>query len=252
MYKNFQVISVIFFVWITVGCITPKRDGPVIPDGAFPGIAFVELFTSEGCSSCPPADAVIARLLAKKQDRVFILAYHVDYWNRLGWKDPFSSAEFSKRQNDYASSLQLQSIYTPQVIVNGTTEFVGSDEGKLIAAVKQNLAGTSAISIDVDIKKTGDHLELAYKLKGDHIDNQLLNVALLQNEATTSVKKGENAGKTLPHVNIVRTLKSIIAKNSGVVTMDIAGDLAGNELQLIAFTQATGNGRVSGATQKSL
>src|ERR1700749_4297588 len=79
------------------------------------GVAVVELFTSEGCSSCPPADELVARIQKEDKDKqVYILAFHVDYWNRLGWKDVFSSADFSKRQNEYANWLNLQSVYTPQ------------------------------------------------------------------------------------------------------------------------------------------
>src|ERR1700743_69163 len=89
------------------------------------GIAVIELFTSEGCSSCPPADELVAKIQKENKDKpVYILAYHVDYWDRLGWKDSFSNADFTKRQNSYAKVLRLQSVYTPQIIVNGKTEFV--------------------------------------------------------------------------------------------------------------------------------
>src|ERR1700712_5296387 len=89
------------------------------------GFAVIELFTSEGCSSCPPADAVIAKVEKESADKpIYILAFHVDYWNRLGWKDVFSSAAYSARQNQYAQWLNLSSVYTPQVVVNGRTEFV--------------------------------------------------------------------------------------------------------------------------------
>src|SRR5476649_2001101 len=94
------------------------------------GFAVIELFTSEGCSSCPPADALVAKVQKESADKpVYILAFHVDYWNRLGWKDAFSSAEYSYRQSQYARWLKLSSVYTPQIVVNGHTEFVGSEEG---------------------------------------------------------------------------------------------------------------------------
>src|SRR5882757_10188754 len=92
------------------------------------GFAVVELFTSEGCSSCPSADALVAAVQKENKDQpVYILAFHVDYWDRLGWKDAFSDAAYSDRQRAYASWLRLSSIYTPQVVVNGRKEFVGSD-----------------------------------------------------------------------------------------------------------------------------
>src|ERR1700744_6104626 len=113
------------------GAFINKRKVPVTDAGK--GFAVIELFTSEGCSSCPPADALVARVQKESNDKpVYILAFHVDYWNRLGWKDVFSSAEYSERQNQYARWLKLSSVYTPQIVVNGRTEFVGSEEANLL------------------------------------------------------------------------------------------------------------------------
>src|ERR1700748_300945 len=104
------------------------------------GFAVVELFTSEGCSSCPPADAVVAKLQKESAGKpIYILAYHVDYWNHLGWKDVFSDADYSKRQRDYAKTLNISSVYTPQIVVNGKTELVGSEEEALHNAIKSAL-----------------------------------------------------------------------------------------------------------------
>ncbi|MEL7087271.1 MAG: DUF1223 domain-containing protein, partial [Planctomycetota bacterium] len=107
----------------------PSADeGAAIPIHNTP-FAVVELFTSEGCSSCPPAEAVLNRLdrdARQGHQRIFTLAFHVDYWNRLGWTDPFSDRAYSDRQRDYAVTLRERSIYTPQMVVNGTTGFVGS------------------------------------------------------------------------------------------------------------------------------
>ena len=100
-----------------------------------------QLFTSECCSSCPPADQLVAKIQKEVKDRpVYILAYHVDYWNRQGWKDAFSSADYTKRQQDYASYLHIQSVYTPQIVVNGRTEFVGSGRSDVLrGAITGNL-----------------------------------------------------------------------------------------------------------------
>jgi len=97
----------------------------------FEPVAVVELFTSEGCSSCPPADRILSRLTAETQRdhrRIYTLSFHVDYWDRLGWRDPYSSSANSDRQRQYAELMKLQSVYTPQMIVNGRIEFVGSDQ----------------------------------------------------------------------------------------------------------------------------
>src|SRR4051812_28119465 len=93
--------------------------------------AVIELFTSEGCSSCPAADALVAKIAAENHPGVIFLSYHVDYWNRLGWQDVFSDARFTKRQAAYGDHFKLNSVYTPQIVVNGEKQFVGSDEHKL-------------------------------------------------------------------------------------------------------------------------
>src|ERR1700730_14813133 len=119
--------------------------------GPAKGFAVVELFTSEGCSSCPPADELVARIQKENNDQpVYILAFHVDYWNNLGWKDSFSSSAFSKRQNQYADWLNLRSVYTPQVILNGRKEFVGSDEGLLRNAIKAGLQKVSPAQVTLN------------------------------------------------------------------------------------------------------
>ncbi len=97
--------------------------------------AVVELFTSEGCSSCPPADKLVSEIVSEKHDNIYVLTYHVDYWNRLGWKDVFSKSEWSARQQYYAAMLGLEGVYTPQIVVNGKQEFVGSNESKLRNAI---------------------------------------------------------------------------------------------------------------------
>src|ERR1700761_8258700 len=138
-----------FRIFITVACLglalMVTQAFKIIKDkttvkAAEKGFAVIELFTSEGCSSCPPADALVARVQKESNGKpVYILAFHVDYWNRLGWKDVFSSAEYSERQSEYAKYLKLESVYTPQVIVNGKKEFVGSEESTLQNSVSAAL-----------------------------------------------------------------------------------------------------------------
>src|SRR5664279_1257987 len=113
------------------------------------GFAILELFTSEGCSSCPAAEDVFAEIARENNKDVYILEFHVDYWDNLGWKDPFSNAVYSDRQRQYARFLALQSIYTPQAIVNGSTELVGSDKARLQKIIEEELnkKGPSNINI---------------------------------------------------------------------------------------------------------
>lgn len=212
------------------------------------GLAVVELFTSEGCSSCPSADRTVAALRNKKMEDVYILAYHVDYWDRLGWKDRFSSPEYSQRQRKYASALNLNTVYTPQVIVNGSTEFVGSDGNKLASAIQNNLATETGNSLSVTFEKKDNEIRISYAVSGN--EEVLLNLAIVQPEATTEVKRGENGGKTLHHVNIVRVLKTITARGSGNTSLAIPRELADIPLSLVSFTQDKKTMRVLAGGQK--
>ncbi|MDF2431558.1 MAG: hypothetical protein JWP44_1189, partial [Mucilaginibacter sp.] len=128
------------------------------------GFAVIELFTSEGCSSCPPADELVAKIEKESKDKpVYILAYHVDYWNRLGWRDVFSSANFSKRQHEYADYLHLQSVYTPQIVVNGKSEFVGSEESTLRKAITASLQKAPAAQLTLTVSNTDNNREANVK-----------------------------------------------------------------------------------------
>ncbi|MFA6245441.1 MAG: DUF1223 domain-containing protein [Mucilaginibacter sp.] len=215
------------------------------------GFAVIELFTSEGCSSCPSADALVARVEKEVTDKpVYILAYHVDYWNRLGWKDVFSSAEYSARQNQYADWLNLSSVYTPQIVVNGRKEFVGSDESTLRNAIKSDLeiASKSELALN-DIKVNGDNATVHYTTGA--VNNSVLIVALVQKNATTKVQRGENGGRTLSHVQIVTRLKSIALNNSKDGTENISLPQGFDPLkwELIGFVQNKANGQITGATK---
>ena len=229
---------------------------------AGPGFAVVELFTSEGCSSCPPADDLVARVQKEDKDRpVYLLAFHVDYWNRLGWKDVFSSSAYSDRQRQYASWLKLQSVYTPQVVVNGTKEFVGSDASALRSTIEKDLQGQAApaplsnsnvkLSIS-NLKKEGDKLAWSWQTEGSKKGLSLV-VALVQHSATTQVRSGENGGHTLSHVQIVRNFESasVNGKNSGVGHMDWPRDIKPGEAEVIAFLQNDDNGEIVAATRSN-
>ena len=245
-YLSFSLIGIALII-ITIAFIPVKKT---MHSTVRKGFAVVELFTSEGCSSCPAADETVARLLSKKIENVYILAYHVDYWNRLGWKDPFSKAEYSQRQNQYAAKFELNSVYTPQVIVNGAAEFVGSDEDKLTNSVENNLGKQPAQNISISTTRNNNTVTINYDI--DATESVLLNLALVQPEATTSVKRGENGGRTLHHVNVVRALKTIDATGKGSLTMELPNELAGVTLQLIAYTQSKKNFEILGADKKPI
>jgi hypothetical protein len=161
-----------------------------------PGTVVVELFQSQGCSSCPPANAAL-NAIADRGD-VIALSYAVTYWDRLGWKDRFADPAFTQRQYDYKAALKANSVYTPQVVLNGTRAIVGNGQGELARAV----AVTDPVSSGPSIAVAGDQIEIgAGKGKASiwliRYDPRFQNVA---------IGAGENKGRTLPHRNIVRQL----------------------------------------------
>jgi hypothetical protein len=217
------------------------------------GFAVVELFTSEGCSSCPPADELVAKIQSESKDvPVYILAFHVDYWNRLGWKDVFSSAEYSNRQRDYANYLNLQSVYTPQIVVNGKTEFVGSQEGTLRSAIKSGLQKNANVQLNISYTKPVNNSgEIKYSVNGNSTNSVLL-LAFVQKKATTKVERGENGGQTLSHVQIVRKLQTInLNDKAGKSMVNYPAGFDTTTWEIIGLVQNTNNGEIISATKAS-
>jgi hypothetical protein len=220
-------------------------------NGEKKGFAFIELFTSEGCSSCPPADALVAKIQKESKDKsVYILAFHVDYWNQLGWKDVFSSADYSKRQRDYDSYLHLQSVYTPQIVVNGKTEFIGSEEPTLRNAIKTNLQKVPETQLSLTVLMANQS-QATIKYNTDEEDKKtVLFIAVLQKNAQTKVERGENAGHTLSHVQVVRKLqKASLNGNSGEIKVALPKGFDTQNWEIIGFLQNTSNGAITGASK---
>ncbi len=203
-----------------------------------PAPVLVELFTSEGCSDCPPAD----RLLERLDGQVVVLSEHVDYWNQLGWKDPFSSALFSRRQEAYCSQLTPKGPYTPQMIVDGETEFVGSDAGRAAAAIAKASRRPKA---EVKLTRTAAGLQVEVASPPDGGDVWL---ALADNRDSSDVGAGENRGHRLEHVAVVRSLRKIgLVKRGGAFNYLLEMPAAGAPERVVVFVQQPGQGRVSGA-----
>ena len=219
----------------------------------------VELFTSEGCSDCPPADALLERLDRSQPVRgveLIALSEHVDYWNDIGWRDPYSLHEYSERQGAYAGHFRIGSVYTPQMVVDGHFEFVGSDERGAIAAI-EDAAKTAKVPVSI----SSIHLE-AGNVVNLHVDaGQLLSssaassadvlIATADESDESHVSRGENAGRTLKHIAVLRTLTRIgTVDQSGEFSKDVRIHInrgnAGN-LRVIAIVQEAPIGRVLGA-----
>lgn len=163
--------------------------------------AVVELFTSEGCSSCPPAEQYVGEL-AQRPD-VLALSFHVDYWDELGWRDRFGLASAVARQRAYAKALRLSSVYTPEVIIDGRSDFVGSDRGSIRRALAENRNGV-AVSLSV---RDGEVLvDLGEQ---ENIAPSDIVLVAYQRTAISSIGRGENAGRTIKEFNIVRDFRSL-------------------------------------------
>jgi hypothetical protein len=172
----------------------------------------VELFTSEGCSSCPPADRVLAQLEKEQPNsdaEIITLEMHVDYWNYLGWKDEFSLAHFGERQGGYASHFGLDSNYTPQMVVDGQKEFVGSNYKNATNAIAEAVKNEKA---PVEISAETLTGKINFKIKSTDIakhDESYIWLVITEDNLTNSVSRGENAGRTLSHTSVVREMKLI-------------------------------------------
>lgn len=169
-------------------------------------VVLVELFTSEGCSSCPPADALLAQLSARRD--VLALSFHVTYWDRLGWRDPFSAETFTRRQGAYAHAFKLESLYTPQMVVDGRRQFVGSNRTAAADAIRDALARPPGAELSVSTRAAGTSIDATVHVHGATPDAVLF-VAWTDAERTSAPDRGENGGAHLRHVDVVRALERV-------------------------------------------
>jgi hypothetical protein len=236
-----------------------------------PAAVLVELFTSEGCSSCPPADELLASLDRAQPiagAHIITLSEHVDYWNRLGWADPYSSARFSARQSQYARRFKKDDVYTPQMVVDGRAEFVGSNAARarqeiaeaarradkatvtLTVAHRAGVTGRGEIAVQVRIENTP-------AISTDETADVLL--AIAESELRSDVSRGENSGRSLSHASVVRRLSQIgsIASNSGgsftaSSQVRIEKEWKRENLKAVVFVQERSSRRVIGVASVKL
>jgi len=247
------MILPVFLLWFCTSSTTAinknkmgKKDSTIKINPENKNIAVLELFTSQGCSSCPPADKLLGTYAAKKN--VIPLSFHVDYWDRLGWKDPFSSKDYSERQYMYASALKSE-VYTPQLIINGLQEMIGSDVNKIDAALQKVSSETPDAMLSVKkVEANNGKVNISFYLSGD-INNFLLNIAVLENKTTTPVKAGENGGVMLTDYNVVRDFATIKKFNEGEnnLSIDIPVSLAPGNRTLALYLQQKDSYKISAA-----
>ncbi|WP_394749434.1 DUF1223 domain-containing protein [Spongiimicrobium salis] len=199
----------------------------------------LELFTSQGCSSCPSADVLLNKVKKQYKEEVYALSYHVDYWNYIGWEDPFSKAAYTNKQRNYNIKFRSRSNYTPQLVVNGQEHFVGSSSSKMynrINAYKKKKA-SNKISLK-NVKTSAKTVQFDYDILGD-ISGKNIKAVLVLDERTTQVKRGENRNRTLTNSNIVVAEKySSISTNNGSASIEIPNIVRPNEaIQLMVFVE---------------
>lgn len=239
------MMSRTFSYLLTIALLVGGLDSVATADETATSAApvVVELFTSQGCNSCPPADAFLGEL-AQRPDLI-ALSLHIDYWNYIGWKDPFSSPEATQRQRDYAGSLGLSSVYTPQMVIDGSFDAVGSNRAKVneaIAAASQR----AKIPVAIATSPTGGWLATIPAAEVDQPATVWL--ALYDREHVTPVRRGENSGKTLTNYNIVRELRRI-GRWDGT-KLDLPLDIGATDLTDRGFAvivQAGATGAILGA-----
>jgi len=210
-------------------------------------LTVVELFTSQGCSSCPPADELLGEL-AERED-VLALSMHVDYWDYIGWKDPFASPETTGRQRDYARQFGLRYVYTPQMIVHGTTQVTGSDRTQVLDHIARAPARDQ---IDVDMRRDGADAIVVTVGEGRGTAAAVW-LVMVDRSHVTQVLSGENRGTEMNNYNVVRKLKRIGTWDGKAMTIPVPMPDDGNTGDLCAvFVQAGTTGPILGAARLDL
>jgi hypothetical protein len=261
-----SVLAVVATGSLIAGLIALRAQTPAHPtptsQRSQPRAVLVELFTSEGCSSCPPADALLRSIEGKYTESgqlIVGISEHVTYWNQLGWSDPFSDQAYTNRQNAYGTRFGLESVYTPQMVINGQEQIVGSDRDGLLRAVQKE---NHSPQLDVHIASAslnGNVLTVDFSMDGEVPGKGVDVFAVLAEDLTTSnVLRGENGGRTLSHVAVARTITRVASFETAserAVHIPLAASVLvphSEGRHLILFAQAAGLGQVLGVDTKPL
>lgn len=223
--------ALLSFVGLLQASQVTAQNGPVV----------IELYTSQGCSSCPPADAMLHDLAAR--DDVIALALHVDYWDYIGWKDIFGRPENTQRQHSYARAQNESHVYTPQMVFNGQDHVVGSRPMQVMDAMQEHLARGQIF--DVSLQRSGERLTIRSDAgqRGDYV----VQLVRYTPSASVDIRRGENAGRTIEYANIV-TDWTYIERWDGRRDLNLAVNVSGDD-PIVVLVQQTGHGPIVGAAQ---
>jgi hypothetical protein len=239
------------------------EQAPAQPAGEKTAV-IIELFTSEGCSSCPPADVLLSQLEEKQPVagvEIIALSEHVDYWNRLGWADPYSSALFSQRQSEYSQAFGLRDIYTPQMVVDGRVEFVGSQSHRARQVIGEALKTPKAkLRLMLDYKAQAGGIPVSVGLENlppvSNGDSAELLLVIAENNLHSNVSRGENSGRKLAHTAVVRQLRNLgrveSAKQNFTATLALEKGWNPQHLKVVAFVQERQSRLILGAASLKL
>jgi len=257
-----EIVTGVAAVLIVTGSVRssePAANSPVATKK--PKVVLVELFTSEGCSSCPPADALLRELNGAQTaagQLIVGISEHVTYWNSLGWSDPFSSSIYTERQNAYGKIFNLDSVYTPQMVINGEEQTVGSDRAGVVRAIRNEEDKPQPISVRIiSMNVTANSLTINFSAVGTgKLQDADIIACIVDDADQSSVLRGENSGRTLTHVGVARLLERI-AKLRPVSQQTVQIPLppsfrTSQKHHVILFAQTTVNGEVLGADTQAL
>ena len=228
-----HLLAAAFTAAISFASPMAAQDNPVV----------VELYTSQGCSSCPPADAILHQL-ADRED-VIALALHVDYWDYIGWKDPYGKAAHAERQRAYARVGQRRTIYTPEMVVQGQTDIVGTKPMKLAEAIAQH--ASMAPKVELDLTQKGNKLVIAAKTVANVKGPMTVHLLAYTPEHTTKIKRGENRGKTLSYANVVEDWQ-VLGDWDGAAPLNISAEMSG-DLPRVVLIQGKDAGPIFAAAR---
>lgn len=215
-------------LWMAAATVVTAQSGPVV----------VELYTSQGCSSCPPADEFLTKLA--KRDDVIALALHVDYWDYIGWKDIFASPKFTDRQHAYARAAGKRMVYTPQMVVAGQDLVEGNKPSAVGRLIKAHNKAPAKVAISVTRNGNKVHITADPLVKG--LGDLVVQMVRFSDGQTVRIKRGENAGRKIGYSNIVTEWK-VLKKWNGKSRLSLAANMAGDD-DCVIIIQAANHGSI--------